>query len=108
MEPEPEPQQVTDLVRFNAYNSAFIVTQQGIVYPFELIKTRVQIATAHGGSELAAMRTVARGVIADRGVVRGNRHAWARVRRVGSRGRAAASRTSAAVGSRGRESWTAG
>lgn len=76
MEPEPEPQQVTDLVRFNAYNSAFIVTQQGIVYPFELIKTRVQIAPAHGGSELAAMRTVARGVIADRGVVRGLYHGF--------------------------------
>ena len=73
---EPEPQQVTDLVRFNAYNSAFIVTQQGIVYPFELIKTRVQIAPAHGGSELAAMRAVARGVIADRGVVRGLYHGF--------------------------------
>jgi hypothetical protein len=71
MDDEPELHKDTDLVLFNAYNSVFVVAQQGIVYPFELIKTRVQIAPAQGCSELAAMVEVARGVVADRGVVRG-------------------------------------
>ncbi len=66
----------TDLVLFNAYNSVFVVAQQGVVYPFELIKTRVQIAPAPGRSELAAMAEVARGVIADRGMVRGLFHGF--------------------------------
>lgn len=66
----------TDLVLFNAYNAAFIVAQQGTAYPFELIKTRVQISSAQGGSELAAMAEVARGVVADRGVVRGLFHGF--------------------------------
>eukprot|EP01043_Picozoa_sp_COSAG02_P028363 COSAG02_NODE_1715_length_11211_cov_8.483801_10_plen_349_part_00 len=76
---DDDPEQLhenTDLVLFNAYNSVFVVAQQGVVYPFELIKTRVQIAPAQGGSELAAMAEVARGVIADRGMVRGLFHGF--------------------------------
>jgi hypothetical protein len=75
MEDDEDLEKNTDLLRFNLYNSAFVVAQQGMVYPFELIKTRVQIRPS-GGSELAAMAEVARGVIADRGVLRGLFHGF--------------------------------
>ena len=74
-EPEPELPPGVDLLRFNLYNSAFVVVQQGVVYPFELLKTRVQIGHATG-SEVAAMVEQYHAVVAERGMIRGLFHGF--------------------------------
>ena len=55
-----------DMLRFNMWNSAFMLSQHAAVYPADVVKTRVQIGQS-ARSETAAMLKQARAIVAESG-----------------------------------------